>query len=488
MNHPLFKKHILYSFLVFCCILNLYGQKQGNIWLFGEGGGLNFNNGAPVAFSGSQVYGNPIQANHYRYNEGCTSISDSRGNLLFYSNGEKVWNKFHQVMPNGSDLMGSYSSSSAAIAIPMPWNDSLFYIFTTDGLETYLQNGLRYSIINVCLDNAKGDVIPSKKNILLLDTVSEKLCAIAHPNGTDIWLIAHKHFTNSFYSYLITPNGIEPPIITNIGTIHTGNLSYYKGCGTAIGQMKASSNGTKIGLVFSNVSPSVVEIFDFNPIDGRLSNALHLSAFGNEYGIEFSPDNSKVYTSFLGGIMQYDISSGIESTINASAIKITNAACIPAPMQLGPDGKIYVSRCSNYLGVINAPNNVGINCNYVNNGLDISPAKNNSSLPNFIAGFNYDNYYIPYCIFVGTEDPFEIKDQLRIPDIINHNASIKIKYNLKNATLNLYNAQGILVGKTEKIYGQHIILPLSNLSHGIFFLQIIEDGIRLSTQKIIVIN
>ena len=72
-------------------------QKQGNIWLFGEGAGLNFNSGNPIPISGGQVYGMPTQVGDYPYDEGCTSISDSSGNLLFYSNGMRVWNKFHQI-------------------------------------------------------------------------------------------------------------------------------------------------------------------------------------------------------------------------------------------------------------------------------------------------------------------------------------------------------------------------------------------------------
>jgi hypothetical protein len=155
-----------------------------------------------------------------------------------------VWNSLNQIMPDGDSLKGFYSSTSAAFVIPFPLSDSLYYLFTTDGVERYLQNGLRYSIINMCLDNGKGNVIKSQKNILLLDTVSEKLCAVAHPNGTDIWLIAHKHFTNSFYVYLLTPSGINSPVISNAGAIHSGGS--FNGCATAIGQMKASSTDTEL--------------------------------------------------------------------------------------------------------------------------------------------------------------------------------------------------------------------------------------------------
>ncbi|MCW3071547.1 MAG: type sorting protein [Bacteroidetes bacterium] len=188
------KKIKLISVLILCLIQITFAQKQGNIWMFGQGGGIDFNSGIPTALIGCQIFGNPTPPGDYLYSEGCASISDSSGTLLFYSNGEKVWNKNNLVMPNGDSLEGFYSSTSAAFIIPTPLSDSLYYLFTTDGIERNLQKGLRYSLINMCMDGGNGDVISAQKNILLLDTVTEKLCAVAYPNGTDVWLIAHKHF------------------------------------------------------------------------------------------------------------------------------------------------------------------------------------------------------------------------------------------------------------------------------------------------------
>lgn len=456
--------------------------------MFGQGGCLNFNSGTPTAVSGSQVFGNPTQPGDYLYSEGCTSISDSSGTLLFYSNGEKVWNKLNQIMPNGNSLMGFYSSTSAALVIPFPLSDSLYYLFTTDGIERYLQKGLRYSVINMCLDNGKGDVVNSQKNIFLLDTVSEKLCAVAHPNGTDIWLIAHKHFTNSFYAYLITPTGINAPVISSVGTIHTGNFGFYNGCGTAIGQMKASSNGSKLGLVFSNVNPSVAEIFDFNSTTGIVSNAISLQTNGNEYGIEFSPDNSKLYLTNIQGLFQFDISSGNQSTINSSKTQIINASCLPSPLQLGPDGKIYVSRCSNFLGVINNPNVYGTNCNFVNNSVNISPATNNTSLPGFIAGYNYKNNKTSYCSPMGIKNIPSLNKIMVYPNPFSSKAILQTDNYLINATLTVDNVFGLTVKQIENISGQTIVLHRDNLPSGLYFVRLAEYNKIIATRKIIITN
>src|SRR5690606_7299225 len=95
-------------------------QNEANIWYFGENAGLDFNSGSPIALLDGQL--NTL--------EGCSTISDSDGNLLFYSDGIKVWNKNHQIMLNGTGLHGHVSSTHSALIIPKPNNSNIYYIFT----------------------------------------------------------------------------------------------------------------------------------------------------------------------------------------------------------------------------------------------------------------------------------------------------------------------------------------------------------------------
>jgi len=454
--------------------------------MFGQGGALNFNSGIPVPFAGSQVFGNPTQPGDFLLSEGCSSIADSSGNLLFYSNGEKVWNSLNQVMPNGDSLFGLYSSTSAALIIPVPMSDSLYYVFTTDGIERYLQRGLRYSVVNMCLDNGKGDVINSQKNVLLLDTVSEKVCAVRHPNGTDIWLITHKYFSDSFYAYLITPNGINAPVVSGVGSVHLGNSANFNGFAAALGQMKASFDGSRIGLVFSNVNPAVAEIFDFDAITGVVSNPLSLQTNGGEYGIEFSPDNSKVYISNMSGVFQFNLNAGSSSAINASKFQLTNNGCAPAPMQIGPDGKIYVSRCNSFLGVVHNPNLLALNCNYVNNGLNISPAVNNTSLPAFIAGFNYRNHQPPDCLTTGTDFINTTNQPVAFPNPFATETVIQMDTYLVDGVLCVQNIFGETVTRVSNINGYSITFLRGDLPPGLYFAQFVQANQVVGVVKLVI--
>jgi len=365
-----------------------HAQNQGNIWYFGEGVGLDFSTTEPTVLTDGQIFANPQNFGEATINEGSSVISSDEGELLFYTNGEQVWNREHGIMPNGSDLMGMYSSTQSSLIIPKPGSDSLFYVFTTDGLERDLEDGMRYSIVNMCLDDGLGDVLDSLKNTLLIDIASEKLAAVKHENGTDVWIVGHRYNDDAYYSFLLTEEGLEPPIITEIGSIHQGN-EFYAG----IGQMKINSAGTKLAMVFSNVTPAVAELFDFDSSSGVLSNTIHLNATGNEYGLDFSLDGTKLYVTNLSGVHQFNLTSGggTEEEINASKFTLTSAACIPSGMQLAPNGKIYISRCSNYLAAIEQPNLPGVLCGYTEQSIVLGSGVSNNNLPNFLSGYSYDN-------------------------------------------------------------------------------------------------
>src|SRR4051812_40044168 len=83
-----------------------FSQHQTDNWFFGVNAGINFSTGAAVDFNGSAL----------NTTEGCSSMSDAAGNVLFYTDGVSVWNKNNQVMPNGTGLLGSTSSTQSALA------------------------------------------------------------------------------------------------------------------------------------------------------------------------------------------------------------------------------------------------------------------------------------------------------------------------------------------------------------------------------------
>lgn len=419
-----------------------YSQKQGNIWYFGNHAGLNFNYSPPVVLTDGATYNAPVELN----SEGTAVICDSSGSLLFYTNGEKVWDKNHQVMPNGDGLLSNLSSTQAALILPQPGNNQYYYVFTTDDFDVNsLKYGFRYSVVDMCLNNETGDVT-MEKNILLLDTVAEKLTAVKHENGIDYWVIIHKYYSDSFYSYLLTSSGVSGPVVSSIGSIHPAG---FVGVGSAIGQLKASPDGNKLAIVNGNSSNSVAEYFDFNKSTGTVSNCISIQTnpIYNYYGVSFSPDNSKLYIScWLNniGTYQFDLNAGNSAAIIASKTLIADWGYFG--MQLGVDGKIYLARVGEYLSVINNPNETGVNCNYLDSAIYLEGMKCSFGLPNFLDSYQYHNQlacadYVPEDIIIPN---------VFTPNSDNINDTFIIENLPEGSTVQIYNRWGALVAEWDK--------------------------------------
>ncbi|MBK8556156.1 MAG: hypothetical protein IPL65_10500 [Lewinellaceae bacterium] len=103
-------------------------SKINQNWIFGDKSGLNFadpNNPIPISSLLEVDTSDPNQ--NPWHNEGCASISDSNGNLLFYTNGINVWkviSGIHSLLLDSSSspviLKGHSSSTQSAILVPDP--------------------------------------------------------------------------------------------------------------------------------------------------------------------------------------------------------------------------------------------------------------------------------------------------------------------------------------------------------------------------------
>src|ERR1700756_37919 len=324
------KKPLIILLLIYVqCSL---AQKQTNFWYFGTLAGINFSSGSPVVVTNGAL----------NTAEGCSAISDAAGNLLFYTDGVKVWDKTNTQMPNGSGLLGDPSTTQSALIIPNPGNANLYYIFT---LPAEGGGNFCYSVVDMTLNSGKGDI--TIKNTVLKANPTEKLTAVYHCNGHDIWVSMHEWGTNAFYAYLVTNSGVGTPVVSNVGPVHTD----------VHGQMKFNTSGTKIACARDTVitatplpgtGKGLLDVFNFNNTTGVVSTPVTLDLNHQKvYGVEFSPDNSKIYGSYydvgsVSGVTQFDMNA---SNIQASAV-ILNTSSNPDiyALQLAPDHKIYVAR------------------------------------------------------------------------------------------------------------------------------------------------
>jgi gliding motility-associated-like protein len=377
---------LLYAAFFCLLALGLAAQtKRANQWCFGNGFILDFNATPPALTPGAWM----------SQLEGSASISDDAGQLLFYTDGITIRTRQHRAMPNGLDLKGDQTSSQSALIVPQPGSTSVFYVFTVPAWGDPQRVGLRYSVVDMRLNNGLGDVVPDRKNILLMAPATEKLAATLHGNGQDVWVVTSRSSTNVFHAYLVTREGIHPcPVVSEAGQIQL----------QAQGYLKFSPDGTWLAAA---EAISDMELFRFDACTGVITLAERIPASGNDfpdgshsYGVSFSPDNSKLYVSsgWIGvngcpKVFQYDLKAPDLAGSRVVLYDDVKAAGLPCTswgvgaMQLGPDGKIYVATWNhNYLHVINHPNEAGTKANFIKDAVPLN-GTGLLGLPNFIESY-----------------------------------------------------------------------------------------------------
>lgn len=363
------------SWLLFICVFFSFGLKCQNEltnWYFGTNAGLSFASGSPM----------PLTNGALVTTEGCASVSDQFGNILFYTDGITIWNRNHAVMTNGNALMGDASSTQSAIIVKQPNTSNLFFVFTADNDAGI--NGIRYSIVDLTLSSGLGSV--TSKNVLLHAPSCEKLCAVIACNNEDIWVVSHDWNSNNFRCWLVNSSGINlSPVVSSCGVTPSGITQ------SSYGQLKSNPEGNKIVACyygFSGSGTNRMEVYNFNNQTGVVSNPVTLASDVGLYGCEFSSNGNLVYGSTNGGLLlQFNLCLANTAAIQASRYIVSNAGPFIGSLQLGPDGKIYVSRNSTALSVINNPNSIGVSCGYVNAAIPLAGRSSRMGLP------NYPSYY-----------------------------------------------------------------------------------------------
>lgn len=428
-------------------------QAQNKIWYFGNRCGLDFSSGSPVAITSSMM----------KADEGCVTVSDNANQLLFYSNGDTVWNANHVPMPNGIGLYGQLSTTQSCLAIRKPGNPSLYYLFTLACQGN--ANGLCYSEIDMTLNSGLGDVT-SNKNIPLVAPCLEKLAAVRHANGLDIWVMVHPLNSGDYYAYLVTSSGISAPVISTIG----GTINSSFNNAETIGCMKFSCDGRKMAA--AHYALDEVHLFDFNRTTGMLTNMQTLTTTYTPYGLEFSATSNYLYVtswSWSGApIYQYDVvvanSAPTELQIGVSS----GGSGAPASLQLGPDGKIYCAILFNdSLAAINNPDVGGLACNFVNSAVDLGGPISYYGLPNFIAS--------GYCI---PSNPDAVEESLLsdfvsvYPNPANEQITIDGSLLAEKYSVVITNSLGQLVYSVNYNRWQVATIDVSEFSGGMYFVQI----------------
>jgi len=443
---------------------SVFAQGEANNWYFGRNAGITFNTNPPTALLDGEL----------DTLEGCSSISDSSGNLIMYTDGQTIWDREHNIMPNanyfgGTGLFGDPSSTQSGLIVPHPTQANLFFVFTVDEPhhdnafafpnqgpanpngtprsnysdvpqhfvpqdDDGSNNGFNYSVVDMNLRNGLGDVIQGERNNHLITyneddpeeikyRCSEKISAVVGADCNSVWVITH--FVDKFYAFKIDEDGVnEEPVISQVAPVVP--IAGYRRA--SIGYVKASPDGTKLisatnttnynQVGTNDAGDGHVYLYDFNNATGEVSNPVPLVTNVRAYGVEFSPDSKKAFASFTQGNQIFLRQWNLEATnIQGSAYNIPNVGLQAATgIQLGPDGRLYVA-VINFarLNVITNPNEIGQNLNYVTNlglgAINLQGRQASFGLPPFIQSIFESRVDI---VDSENENAFDIQTELNV--------------------------------------------------------------------------
>lgn len=396
------------NLITFICLLSnlVFSQKEDFVWVSGSYIDSNsiinsyifdFNNkpfapehvNTPLGFLGNNA-----------------SICDRKGNLLFYTNGRAVINSHHQIMPNGDSInagewadkfwgtpIDGYPGSQDVMILTDPANENGFYLFHKTVIYYPLIKDslqLHYTYVDMNLDNKLGNVVVKNKRYYEKENpMYFYFTAIQHANKKDWWIIQPIEEDSVYLTYLLDNNGINRMPDQNT------HQYFNRWRSTASGMAKFSPDGTKYAL-YNYVDQ--LHIYDFDRETGLLSNHQKVYIYPKETidandsrfnGIEWSPNSRFIYTSSNVDLHQIDIwaENPQESIIHIDTYDGTLDP-FQTPfnfMAQGPDCRIYVypKNGSYSLHIINKPNELGKECNFVQNGIKLPNQNGNGTVPNF---------------------------------------------------------------------------------------------------------
>jgi gliding motility-associated-like protein len=359
-------KNIIYLLVFFYHIA--VAQNEYNVWVFGNKAGLDFNYNPPK----------PITIPKFFTVESSSSICNKKGELLFYTNGDTIFNKEYKPMLDlkpGFSYQNIASSRQGSFIIKKPRSFDQYYLISGPSFQS-TDTMMSYWQVDMKGDNGKGAII--EKAISLKFSATESFGVTQHSNGKDFWVAAINKSMH-FFNCTRTVNGIFS------GTVNTQKLQRLKYAEFHLNNKFSPNSKIFTGQItlqhVNNIREMFFDIYKFNNFNGLLSERIliplpHLS---NIESLEFSPNSRFLYLTEedfsanpkLQKIVQYDLSIwdsisiiNSKTVVFSFAIEQFNYKRIRG-MQLGPDGKIYVFNShDSFHSIIENPNLKGLDCEF----------------------------------------------------------------------------------------------------------------------------
>ncbi|MBI1192551.1 MAG: T9SS type A sorting domain-containing protein [Bacteroidetes bacterium] len=382
---------ILASFTFVFMVCSATAQPEHFNWVLDGDILIDFSTGVP------DVKEEPLE---FSTIEAAASISDSLGNLLFYTNGVEVYNRLGEVISEMEIPIGDtsfYKSYSQGVLILPEYGQENKYRIVGIG---------RYAIVDMSMNGGLGGMA-NVPNWQPFDSDvpgwSERNVAVRHGNGRDWWIIqmrasfnlATESWDSSFVLYLNNNNGVYVEEIFQLDLRAATSASTFR-------QMAISPTGSSIAIVF----PTSISIYQFDRCGGLIgSEIIYVDSLSNLHSCEFSPSGRYLYFNsssafYIGDNILYQLDLEADQfgkfALNKIYIRSNYGTFANGQLQMGPDHKIYMTvgckilNCDIFsalnmnLSVINYPDLPGLSCDFDTLGLYLGGRRTMLALPNTV--------------------------------------------------------------------------------------------------------
>ncbi|HLF33501.1 MAG TPA: PKD domain-containing protein, partial [Cyclobacteriaceae bacterium] len=341
----------LIQIFLFINIPFVYAQNYADLyWLFGQ-------SVYGITYKKSDFSAQPDSIQNPSFGMGGSAVATDQysGDLLFYSDGNLVYDRGHQLISGyTAGLNSSNVTNQGAVVSPVPGQANIFFIISNTA--TPVSGGNINAVrINMTLQgNAPSTNLPrygvmqAPFNAGITNNSSEGMILVANPTGTAFWLITHQRGTSLFN---VTP--INSTGIANTST-QTYDLSGNGFPSMRVANLSYSMSANRIAVSPQDTSRNV-QILNFSRQTGVLSYDTTIYNSANTdissvpldnyaiYDTEWSPDGTKLYISRHGGngvtgmIYMYDRNNPSMTLLPV----LSNPIFRSYSLKTGPDNNIY---------------------------------------------------------------------------------------------------------------------------------------------------
>jgi hypothetical protein len=502
------------SFLIFLLISTIASSqdKRDYQWFFGIDQQIGPEFRALKFDFNNRPFVPQLRDSGLRFDRNNVSICDKDGNLLFYSNGCAIANRDHQVIMNGDSINAGeffddfWFGGSCNFGYPgrqdmLILQDPAFldgYYVIHKRLEVDMSIdldfdvfNLSYSYVDMQLDGGSGAVTQKNFDFYTTDTFHwSYLTAIYQENGEDWWII-NPASDNKFYTFSLDDQGLR------LSQAQDAFHEFHPINASASGDAKFSPDGTK--YAYFNQYDGLL-LYDFDRQDGALSNVRKLAvpipedaAFGT---CEWSSNSRFLYLATADSLWQVEVAF---DNLEDGKVFIAEYNGVRDPFStsffvstLGPDCRIYIrpGSSSNSFHVIHKPNEKGVACDLVQQGIKLPEISSTGSFPNFPRfRVDDDEKCDPSLLTVLGETVYWRRDLKVFPNPASEYVWVELPEAIRGDIF-ILGMEGQLTMNRESVFGK-IEVDINGITAGVYSVEFVPEDNKdrvVYTSRLVVVD